>query len=276
VTWNAYDVSLALESPLHIGWRKLGNLQQTRPYVTGRSLWGALTERLTRDGTPGQPEHYAEMGRRVDEELAFTYFYPSVLTDRIECWPWAGTSEEFSWLFLDSSASTALAGGRSAAEGSLHETEFIAPRTRPTGGTRRGDPVHLVGRVFQREGSDLAWTPSLRRLQIGGERGYGWGRVRAESVMVTASDFAGYGLDLAQDRPCLAAGSKTTLLAHTRAGGGGANRRGSIEPLVGRETRGSGGFGDELTIADVCWAPGAEASEGEQFWIGERGVWEQR
>src|SRR5213082_2804295 len=72
MTWTAYRIVFRLLSPMHIGWRKVGNLQQTRPYVLGRSLWGALTARLTRISGSND---YSEIGEQVDQQLAFTYFY---------------------------------------------------------------------------------------------------------------------------------------------------------------------------------------------------------
>ena len=110
---------------MHMGRTKLGNLQITRPYVHGKSLWGALTARITRD-TPSLDNNYQEVGQRVSEELAFSYFYPTI-SDEVTLWPW-DDAERFAWHFLGSYASTALNYNQnSAAEGSLHETEFIAP-----------------------------------------------------------------------------------------------------------------------------------------------------
>ena len=31
MTWEVYRVAFRLLSPMHIGWHKLGNMQQTRP-----------------------------------------------------------------------------------------------------------------------------------------------------------------------------------------------------------------------------------------------------
>ena len=53
MTWTVYRVTWRLLAPMHIGWRKLGNMQQTRPYVTGRNLWGAFTARLRTCGWAG-------------------------------------------------------------------------------------------------------------------------------------------------------------------------------------------------------------------------------
>ncbi len=79
---------------MHMGWRKLGNLQQTRPYVTGRSLWGAFTARLTREF--GQ-NSYEKVGDQVDHDLAFTYFYPSVNEEKVKVWPWPKLEYEYYW-----------------------------------------------------------------------------------------------------------------------------------------------------------------------------------
>jgi hypothetical protein len=91
MTWTAYHVTLRLLAPMHIGWRKLGNLQQTRPYVTGRNLWGALTARLTRELGSNK---YEFVGKQVDDCMRFTYFYPSVSKDNVEPWPWRKNDAE--------------------------------------------------------------------------------------------------------------------------------------------------------------------------------------
>ena len=212
MTWIANRVTFRLLSPMHIGWRKLGNLQQTRPYVTGRSLWGALTARLTREH---RSKDYEGMGKKVDEQLAFTYFYPSTSkdTDAVELWPWEDDWDKFAWAFLGSYASTALENGRSAEAGSLHETEFIAPYTRDE------EPVYLVGYIFEREDCQLDWQSALNKLQLGGERSYGWGRVGLEKPYDEIKDNIcfGYELDCNGDHPKIKVLKDRELLAHTDA-----------------------------------------------------------
>lgn len=84
MTWTAYRVVFRLKSPMHIGCGKVGNVQRTRPYVTGRMFWGALTMRLTRD--QHQPatrsELYQKIGGEVHQYLKFTYFYPAIKKQR--------------------------------------------------------------------------------------------------------------------------------------------------------------------------------------------------
>ncbi|WP_041331191.1 MULTISPECIES: hypothetical protein [Roseiflexus] len=42
MSWQAYEVIFRLRAPLHVGWRRVSNLQMTRHYLTGRNVWGAL------------------------------------------------------------------------------------------------------------------------------------------------------------------------------------------------------------------------------------------
>ena len=287
MTWTAYQVSFRLLSPMHIGWRKLGNLQQTRPYLTGRNLWGALTARLTRE--VGSSD-YAGIGKQVDDQLAFTYFYPYALPGEDSTWSWPDQWDDFAWpwsdwdkfawTFLGSYASTALANGRNAEAGSLHETEFIAPRT------REGKQVYLVGYIFTTVGLQKdqkhplsKWQSVLERIQLGGERGYGWGRVQLQDCreQINNAECFGYKLLPNDVRPRLKALGNTHLLAHTDAETDSvSNREVSIEPFVGRETKkGYTNFGKELSLAAVCWVPGGKVTQGETFQIRPKGVWEQ-
>lgn len=275
MTWTAYQVSLRLLSPMHIGWRKLGNLQQTRPYLTGRNLWGALTARLTRESGGN---NYEEIGRKVDNQLAFTYFYPYTLSkeDSPWAWPWSDP-DKFAWTFLGSYASTALTHGRNAEAGSLHETEFIAPHTRD------GKQVYLVGYIFETAGLQndkqnplSVWQSALERIQLGGERGYGWGRVRLQGRCDEVRKCFDYELLPNNVRPQLKAIGNTHLMAHTYAETDSvSNREVTIEPLVGRETKGDTSFGKAISHAAICWVPGGKVNKDETFQIQPKGIWEQ-
>lgn len=272
--WIAYQVILRLLAPLHVGAGQVGNVQRGRPYVTGKALWGALTARLTRD-CPELGGDYGRTGRLVNEALAFSYFYPAVGT-QVDLWPWGETADEFAWRYLDTYAATALLHDRHAAQdGSLHEVEFIAPYT------RRGEPVNLMGYMLEREGAGLPWRQALPRLQLGGERGYGWGRVALVADPTRAELLFGhYALECGSERPVLRAeGGKreVRLLAHTLACDEGIVKavaaHGAVEPLVGRETVEEGHFGGVRSQALVCWTPGATVAVGTRLAIAPYGVW---
>jgi len=268
MTWTACKIVLRLLTPLHVGAGQLGNVQRTRPYVTGKSLWGALTARLTRDYSD-LGGNYGEVGQRVNEELAFSYFYPAV-GETVDLWPWDETTDEFAWRYLGAYASTALDYGRSAAEeGSLHETEFIAPVTRD------GQPVYLVGYIFERQGCALRWQEALPWLQLGGERTYGWGRVKPSLIMPADGSF--FGLDatqLAGERPTLRLTSGSPLLAHAPAVGANAvAAEGRLMPLVGRETQAADRHGQCVAFLGIYWEPGSTVTADATFAIGPYGIW---
>jgi len=291
--WKVYQVVLRLRSPIHIGQMKLGNIQRTRRYVTGRSLWGALTMRLARDtvpqGKPATAPHlYETMGRQVQQQLTFTYLYPTTHQDgTVDLWPW---DESFGSRFLSTYAGTALNyPHQSAAEGTLHEVECIVPHTLDDCCC----PVYLTGYVFAQEDAP-DWKSALNRLQLGGERGYGWGRVELENLEEwdTGRPLFGWYTVLPNIWPpvlkaVLNATKQPRLVAHALAcdydDRGSVHRtvegvdgsEGFIEPLVGRETGSYGRFGMRVSQARICYTPGSLVT-GEDFacCIGPYGIWE--
>jgi hypothetical protein len=282
MTWRAFEVVLRLCSPLHIGCGKVGNLQRTRPYVTGRVLWGALTMRLTRDAFQGRgpatdSSQYREVGNQVHRDLAFTYLYPALKSgaDYQVVWPWDNEST-FRRRFLSSYQGTALSyPQQSAAEGTLHEVEFISPNTLDTGGA-----VFLKGYVFEKEGCTLNWRSALKRLQMGGERGYGWGNVELVEASLLADGllFGGPAM-LKGDGDVLVIRLPTDgrLLAHTLTADLPVS--GDIEPLVGREWRSDNPrrryVGQHVAFSEVCFVPGSMTLRALDFAVDKYGVWRE-
>jgi len=284
MAWVHYRLKLRLLSPLHIGYRKVGNLMQTRRYVPGKVLWAALTARLTRDNHNGsQGEEYQRLGHLVRCHFRFSYLWPA-LGDEEPYWPWC--NDDFDYLLLNSYAGTALNYDQKAAqEGSLHETEFIAPRDRD------GKGVYLVGDLWARENDAsfkdlMGWREMPPRLQLGGERTYGWGRVacapgsgciqRCEAETLVLTD---YQWETRGNEIVVTADKDTRLPAHAlaydfedRQAVQGVS--GPIEPLVGRETRKDGRFGVQLSRARICYVPGSTVESGAAFQIGPYGIWE--
>ena len=283
--WEAYAACFRLLSPLHIGWRRVGNLQQTRRYLPARNLWGALTARLARLAGVSSSDQagYKQVGESVEHNLRFSYFFPISLpagktfpdldaNSRLSPWPW-GDEEKFSWLFLSSQASTAINAAGTAEEGSLHDAEFIAPFT------RENEPVGLFGYVFVRKNALPDWQVAWHQgLQFGGERTYGWGRVQArdpELLPVAQSGRVrcfGYEVDLTvPEAPIFVLAAETHLLAHSRAQGLGCT--GAVESLMVRETREGHFFGRYTKVLDVCWTPGSKLLQPARLAIDGQGIW---
>ena len=284
MTWLTYHVIFRLHSPMHIGKGKVGNLQRTHFFVTGRVFWGALAMRMTRNNPEllkqERNKAYKTIGDKLHEEIAYTYFYPTVQTEdetyKVQ-WPWENP-EQFKSRLIRSYASTALSyPAQGAEEASLHETEFISPWTIDSVNTM---PVFLSGYLFVKAGTHLEWRTALERLQFGGERCYGWGDVRLkECVFIeNANLFDGrFQVDINQDRPVISLFRDARLLAHTEAMETIAH--GDIEPLVGREWRDFEQInrfaGQHVAFNSICFTPGSSLNQAADFRIGKYGVWEK-
>lgn len=273
MSWIQYRSVLRLMSPVHIGLRKVGNLQQTRKYVTGRVFWASLTARLTRDMKRGnQNSAYSDIGEELQECFRFGYFYTALkkddvgniesVDDFIVYYPW---EETFDYLFLDSHVSTAMDRKRGAsAEGTLHEVEFISPRS------RKGQQVYLVGDMWVKDSISEeieGWDTSLGYLQLGGERSYGWGRVKPvfDPVMLCKVN-----RDIVERE----INRNERVLAHVVASTIQDELSGLIEPLVGWE-RDAGREGWTLqNHVELAFVPGSIVTcECMSFVVDRFGIW---
>jgi len=269
MAWRHYPLRFRLLSPLHVGYRKVGNLMQTRPYIPGKPLWAALTARLTLEPHSNpQRKDYKAIGDRLQKYFRFGYLWPSLDGETPYFW-WE--HEDFEYVFLGSYVSTALDYGRMAAEeGSLHEIEFISPYTRDG-----GLPVYLVGDLWVQEdelsGSKglESWQEALGRIQLGGERGYGWGRVqllplergrRGQGLTVT-----GFRWQEQANEIIIKIFKGDCLPAHAVASPE-VKVIGPLEPLVGWERADeSSGRVWELSEPRIVYAPGARADKDLQL-----------
>lgn len=276
--WQKYPLCFRLLSPLHIGYRKVGNLMQTRGYVPGKNLWATLTARLTRDsGNGADGQRYRTIGQAVNGSFRFGYLYPALPKDATKDvksaddltiqYPWEDNL--FDYRFLSSYAGTALNyDQQAAAEGLLHETEFIRPWARPLPGDDQPPPVYLVGFLYVRDNlsQELAgWRTALSRVQLGGERGYGWGRLHLAPL-------PGRGIS---EEPTTKVEKDRPIPAHVRAEG--VSMVGPVEPLVGWERNNHENSAKiwSLSSATICYAPGAVVTVESAFVIGHYGIWEQ-
>ncbi len=290
--WKQYRIAFRLLSPLHIGYRKVGNLMQTRYYVPARNLWAALTARITRDcgrGYSGQA--YDDIGSMLKKYFRFGYLWPAIPRNgkiKVETWndletffsfpldekkslhelfpnPYQKNPSLFDYFFLDSHQGMAMNQFNQAAEdGSLHDIEFIAPHSRGN-----GELVYLAGTMWVDDNlpEDLAaWENSIRQIRIGGEQSYGWGRVELifclplekEKCSIEPDGFFWSG----------------HIPAHLNSLETENNVHGEIEPIVGWQAQidGSQKIGD----ATIAYIPGSIIkNENTKFVIGEMGVWKK-
>lgn len=293
MSWTAYQLVYRLESPLHVGWRKTGNLMQTRTYVPGRIFWGAVTAHLTRNlgGT-----NYIEIGELVKEHLRFGYFFlaedkekpyiPKHQNSEIVYGHESLPETKFQRRFISSFASTVIATESFAAqEGSLHEVEYIKPSL------DIGKSVYLIGHLFVKPNEKVnldndvvivqgkpIFDKDIPSLQIGGERRYGFGRITLEESKPVTTLF-NYNLHLAQDHPQITVPKNSPFLAHTCIKEISAS--GEVEPLVSREwaqdssPNGKSGPGHKPHLLGVCYTPGSTTNKEEKFIITNFGKWKK-
>ena len=265
MSWHKYDLTFRLLAPLHIGWRQTGNLMQTRSYVTGKVFWAALTARLTRNAEQGaNGAAYHRIGEVVQTYFRFTYLYPALQEgDSYKiCYPW---QPDFDYHFLDSYTSAALDyDSQSAEDGLLHETEFIAPRT------RCDQPVYLTGdlHVYSDLPDDLRpWQDALPQLQFGAERSYGWGRVdlvKCEQKELITSNEVSVTPQLGD---CITAHLKVEQVTSVV---------GAVEPLIGWERNNAETKRAGWKLSDnaqICYVPGSKVTTAATFQIGANGLW---
>ncbi len=284
MSWHCFRLKYELHSPLHIGYHKVDNVQRTRYYILARNLWAAMTEQLTRSGfhTNGAPEgDYQKIGEWIATHLAFGYFFvweedapliPHYDEKGLHYGKWSQYA--FERRYLSSHVTTALdAATTSTEEGSLHEVESIVPLYKKENGTSQR--TQISGWVFLDEmaqallGDKQKWLPEI---WIGGERRYGFGRLRLVDF-TEVERLNDYEVKKDGERPQVLVDKEKPLLAHTLIQH--VEGRGMIELLVGRETRrDSQRFGTELTRVQVCWMPGSVLSRPIFLQIRRDNLWE--
>lgn len=300
MSWEAFQLTFRMKSPLHSGYARVGNIQRTRLYVTGRMLWGAFVSQIAR--TQNSTD-YLQIGNEVEEYLRTSYLFPCLdpggeqpILPQIQNYE-AGyrvgnaclkASQIERWL-ITSYVSTAMDINRLAAgEGSLHEVELISHRflcavSEDNVRLTVGDPVYLTGVFFLSENAPDTiknyWKQAVEHFQVGGERGYGFGRLSLLSQPRPTTKLFGHNLSLDRPDPEVTVGENEPLLAHTTAGEDADKNlisQGILEPFLGRETPAGGQFGRQLSPAKACWVPGTVVKESTPVQIQRKGLWEVR
>ncbi|MFW0885016.1 hypothetical protein ACMCNP_08290 [Candidatus Acidulodesulfobacterium sp. H_13] len=300
--WKAYLLVYKAKSPIHIGWHTLGYIELTRYYITGKAMWGAFTANLTRAREENNTEAYQKYGELFKEDVLLSYFYPALdsdipllpkFTDKGleygEC-----SKSEFESLFIKSYSRTAvLPGSNTAEDESLHESEFIAPCV----GDKQS-PVYFVGYIFIKDGAktrdneSVGWDSenvqlkgALSEIFVGGDRKYGWGKLSlvdmGKTREVIDSKFFGIDLILNDTDVKIELNEEQYIPAHLVKDD--LKLKGNIEFLVGREwgtikilknksEETHSGFGQKISKAEICWAPGSVMPKQNNLTIGTFGI----
>lgn len=285
--WTCFEVDLRAMSPIHIGWHKLGLVERTRYYITGRSVWGALVAGLARRLKPhGEPPSmYRECETTVCSDLRHTYFFPVrggvVYRPRYAAGGLCYADKPARWLekqLVRSQTSTALeASTLTAQDQALHESEFLSPFW------PESDHVHFRGYVFLRRGGNGRLAEdmvrgTLRNIWVGADRKYGWGWLSEAGWKPATCVFGEFKiLTGGGDSPLLSGPAGATLCSHARAvATNSMTITGELEVVSGRNWEFDGkkrGAGQGIEPATVCWAPGSQVREASVWAVANKGFW---
>lgn len=296
MTWQCWQLTYEVKSPLHIGYQTIGNIQRTRYYIPGKNFWGVATSRIT---LFLKLSDFQSTGEFVRDNIRFGYFYPALSPDKPLLprftdigWEYGSASQDkFESDFISSFAGTAISSNtNSAEEGSLHEVEYIVPYHRRdklpvlfTGHLFLKENATYQGKLFGWDNGDVILRDILNEFSIGGERRYGFGSLKLKDKddkrIIDNRLWNGWEIKLDGDMPLLSTQKeKEPILAHCLAESVEAD--GNIEPLVGREWVNKEtnsvyiGAGQKVARLGICWIPGSLLKNKTTiFKIGAFGIW---
>lgn len=197
-----YKLQFKQLNPIHIGKKNYGVLSETRLFIPGWTMWGALVNSYGR--LNGGSEHEFAKGKDLFKRI--TCFYPKLKNKEIMFPRFVNgrlyigdiLEEEFRIRYTDTYVSTAIEpeclGARDA---SLHETEIILPRGK--GGRRENLYwTGLVGIEEDKEKDFQKFIDQVEQIFVGGDVTYGFGRmefVHDENKLVDKDEIKDWGLN---------------------------------------------------------------------------------
>jgi len=303
MAWKYLPLIYRVLSPIHIGYRSVGIIDRTRYYVPSKNFWAAVTSRLTPKLYPNpKPGNYKSIGDLIQTHFRFSYFYLATasaedLSANLRFYlpkyskrstiflenpkKQQGDSEaNVEAIFIGSYVSTGLDYARHAAMDSmLHEIEYIKPHVLDHGEILDSYLVGGVwvnpGEMVQIDGSTILIKerPVLNQLTVGGELGYGFGRLELTDVGIDCLGLSGWQVkeESQNDLVVYQPNKRTQILAHVKYKNGQIYK-GSLEPIVGREWNDEKGAGRSVAKGFVCVAPGGRCPA-SAYEIDGRGYW---
>ncbi|MBB6062779.1 hypothetical protein HNP65_001231 [Thermosipho japonicus] len=184
-TW--YKLVFKQVQPIHIGYKRYGVINETRVFIPGWTMWGALTNIY------GLYTGSYEDIDKVFEEISC--FWPSFdkrgnnvlflsLRDG-KLYLGNFSEEKFRTMFVDTIISTAISPVlRSAKDESLHEIDVILPRPREEFVRELDDNISLywVGILNVKDQKLLSFLKSGLEIFVGGDIKYGLGLLKLEYI----------------------------------------------------------------------------------------------
>lgn len=308
MTWQYLPLIYRVLSPIHIGYRSVGIVDRTRYYVLAKNFWAAATAGMTtKQYDRPKAVDYRTVGNLIQKHLRFTYFYLAIHSPEntstnlrffLPEYRNKGTvyleypkreSKDFEVniepIFIGSYISAGLDYNRNAAmDAMLHEVEYLKPHV-----IFQGEcfDTYLVGGVWvnpetaeKDEGIRIKGSKVLKRdisvldkLTVGGERGYGFGRLELTENRTDCLGLSRWEVQEGSQNSLfiIPPNQTTSILAHVKYEPR-QNYEGLLEPIVGREWNAERGAGRSIANGTVCIAPGGRCVA-KAYEIESQGFW---
>ncbi len=166
-----YKVTFRQIEPIHIGYRKHGVINETRVFITGQMMWGALVNAYGRVKNWNSDEY--EQNQTLFENISC--FYPKVDNELLypkykdgEFYLGNMSEIEFRQKYVTTYLSTSINPfTKNAKDESLHEIDIILPNN-----------LEWVGYVK----CNKTELEELKEIYIGGDSRYGLGLMKLEDI----------------------------------------------------------------------------------------------
>ena len=305
MVWICFKLIYDVQSPIHIGDNtQLGISNRTRYYILGKTMWGAVTAILSRwYMVKYDPIIYKKIGNFVKKNLIFSYFfpldknkhilYPNYTDEGIVYGKNDNDSKisegEFEAKFITSYVSTSV---ETTEEGSLHEIEHLYPpmfigyvfinkdqsfqnKSLLKVKIQDDKKILIIGKYKKVELFNL-----LDSIQVGGERSYGFGRLKRmnkSNPEMVSKIYNKSKVKLDLNYPTLQTDIAFSHLNFPETEEVHNNKRvieirGEFEPLVWRDWDNVKGCGHQKEFCTVALVPGSTFKP-QKVKIREFGIW---
>lgn len=176
-----YKLKLKQMSPIHIGKKNYGVLSETRLFIPGWTIWGALVNSYGKLNG-GKDKNFKE-GKELFEKI--TCFYPKTKSVDIMFPKFKDgklhmgniSEKEFRRRFTDTYVSTAINPVNiSAKDESLHEIEIILSEDREENESLYWEG--LIGIEESKKDDFEVFIEKTKEIYVGGEIAYGFGKMK--------------------------------------------------------------------------------------------------
>ena len=163
--------------PIHLGKHKHGVINETRIFIPGQTIWGALVNSYAMENK----KEFNDAKRKFTQ---ISCFFPFILQDgegilfpnyKAGDFHLGDKSEKkFRYNFTDTLVSTAIdSSSLGAKDESLHETDFILPK-----GKEKQSQLYWVGIIKVDKETEKSLQENELEIKVGGERNYGYGKLK--------------------------------------------------------------------------------------------------